>query len=210
MYSGPMLRSAGLPGRRVFAVCIAILLVAGSAQAKPWWLRGAAGTGGDFLPPDVAFRVSAKTVGRRVAIHWDIAHGYYLYRSKMQVDAASPDLIVGRLHLPPGVRLTDRFFGAQEVFYRWVDASAPFTRLDFGAHPLQIKLSYQGCATAGLCYPPIVKVIFPDSDAAARAAPSPSPASATWEWFAIAAGMLAFLVAGVLGRRARQSPRPDP
>ncbi|HVC01000.1 MAG TPA: protein-disulfide reductase DsbD N-terminal domain-containing protein [Steroidobacteraceae bacterium] len=205
-----MLRSAGLPGRRVLAVCIAIVAVAGPAQAKPWWLRGAAGAGRDFLPPGVAFRVSARIVGRRVAIRWDIAHGYYLYRSKMQVAAASPDLIVGRLHLPPGVHLTDRYFGAQEVYYRRVEASVPFTRLDFGAHPLQIKLTYQGCATAGLCYPPIVEVIFPDAYPAAGAAPSPSTASAMWEWLAIAAGMLAFLVAGLVGRRARQSPRPDP
>ena len=37
----------------------------------------------------------------------------------------------------------------------------PFKRLDFGAHPLQIKVTYQGCAEAGLCYLPITKMSVP-------------------------------------------------
>ena len=38
-----------------------------------------------LLPPDQAFKISAKAVtADQLEISWDIAEGYYLYRNKMQ------------------------------------------------------------------------------------------------------------------------------
>ena len=192
---------------RTFAVALALAALATPLEAAPWWLRGAGGEGRDFLPPDAAFRVSARIAGSELDVHWTIANGYYLYRSKMQVAAASPDLIVEPLRLPPGQPLEDRYFGPQQVYRHEATASARFTRLDYGAHPLQIRLTYQGCAEAGLCYPPIVKVLFPDQTAAAG--PAPAPPSPRWEWLAIAAGLLGFLLAGLFARRNRVLPTPS-
>jgi thiol:disulfide interchange protein len=84
-----------------------------------------------------------------------------------------------------------------------VEATAVYTRFDAGAHPLQIKVTYQGCAEAGLCYPPISKVLFPQQ-AAPAAAPTPHP----WEGVAILAGGLAFLLAGLLLRKGRKLDLP--
>jgi thiol:disulfide interchange protein len=197
--------------RRVLAALAALAgltALAAAAQAKPWWLRGSDAGRDDFLPPDAAFRIAAATVGRHVQIHWDIAAGYYLYRAKIHVAAASPDLLVGPVRLPPGVARSDRYFGVQDVYYGQVDADVAFTRLDFGAHPLQLKVSYQGCAAAGLCYPPIVKVIFPAAPPTASVA-SPTPLWAPWEGIAIGAGAAAFLIAGLRGVRRRPLPPPD-
>ncbi len=201
-----MVRPPRIRAWRVVSLLLATFALAAAAGARPWWLRGAPANGQDFLPPDAAFRVSAQFDGKRVTVHWDIAPGYYLYRNKIRVAAESPDLIVEPLTLPPGALLTDRYFGPQEVYYRHIDGHAAYTRLDFGAHPMQIKLTYQGCAEAGLCYPPIVKVIFPAE--AAAGAPAVAAPSARAEWILILAALAGFLLAGLALRRGRALPTP--
>ena len=53
-----------------------------------------------FLTPDQAFQVAATAVGPdRVRIDWQIADGYYLYRSRIKVKTASP-VQLGALALP--------------------------------------------------------------------------------------------------------------
>ena len=202
-----MTRSSRTRAWRTGSLFLALFALAGVAAARPWWLRGVPANGQNFLSPDAAFRVSAHLDGKKVTVHWDIAPGYYLYRYKTRIAAESPDLIVEPLTLPPGALLTDRYFGPQEVYYRHVEGSAAYTRLDFGAHPMQIKLTYQGCAEAGLCYPPIVKVIFPTDLAATAgaAATAPSPHD---EWILILGALAGFLVAGLALRRGRTLPTP--
>jgi hypothetical protein len=81
-----------------------------------------------------------------------------------------------------------------------------YKRLDFGAHPIQIKVTYQGCAEAGLCYLPISKVLFPQSPGASAVQSPPH----TFEGIAIFGGAGAFLIAGVLLRRGRRLDLPAP
>jgi thiol:disulfide interchange protein len=182
------------------------MLLAGFAEiaaATPWWMRGVQSNDTDFLPPEVAFRVAAHIDGRVVKIRWLIADGYYLYRSKMQVRAESPDLVLSAAQFPPGTTKSDPYLGTQAVFLQDVEATVPFVRADFGAHPMQIKVTYQGCAQAGLCYPPITRVLFPDSPPQIdQAVPHP------WEGIAIVAGCLAFLAAGLLLRKGRRLDLP--
>jgi thioredoxin:protein disulfide reductase len=173
--------------------------------AKPWWMRGIDSNETDFLPPDVAFRVAARSEGTELKVRWVIADGYYLYRQKIEVRAESPDLVVSAPELPPGIVKTDPYLGTQEIYTQQVEASVPFTRIDAGAHPLQIKVTYQGCAEAGLCYPPITKVLFPNAGAppvAANIPPYP------WESIAILAGAAAFLLAGLVLRKGRKLDVP--
>jgi thiol:disulfide interchange protein DsbD len=177
--------------------------LSGVADAKPWWMRGVESNESDFLPPEVAFRVAAHVDGNVIRVRWVIADGYYLYRRKMGVTAESPDLIVSPAVFPPGATKTDPYLGTQEVYRQQVEATVPFTRSDFGAHPLQIKVSYQGCADAGLCYPPITHVIFP-----ASAPTILQSAPHTWEGIAIIGGGLAFLLAGLLLRKGRRLEIP--
>ena len=185
---------------------ISILLVLASAYAaaKPWWMRGVDSNETDFLSPDVAFRAGVRLDGADMRIRWVIADGYYLYKQKMAVVAESPDLVVSSLALPPGTVKTDAYLGTQEIYTQQVEGTVSYKRLDYGAHPLQIKVTYQGCAEAGLCYPPITRILSPSGPAAA-AGPAPSH---PWEGIAIGCGALAFLLAGLVLRKGRTLPLP--
>ncbi len=178
---------------------------AATAHAKPWWMRGIESNETDFLPPDVAFRVAARIDGNVLKVRWVIADGYYLYRQKFEVKAESPDLLVSVPQLPPGVVKTDPYLGTQEIYTQQVEAVVPYTRIDAGAHPIQIKVTYQGCAEAGLCYPPITKVVFPS---AGRAQVAPNVPPYPWESIAIIAGAFAFLLAGLVLRKGRKLDVP--
>jgi len=184
---------------------LSMLGLAGSALAKPWWMRGIESNETDFLPPDAAFKVGARLEGDELRVRWVIADGYYLYRSKMSVAAESPDLVLMGLELPRGVSRTDRYLGTQEVYVQQVEGTVPYKRFDYGAHPLQIKVTYQGCAEAGLCYLPITKVLSP-----AAMAQVIEPPSHPWEGVAILGGAAAFLLAGLLLRKGRRLDLPPP
>lgn len=187
-----------------FTVLMA-LGVAGIASAKPWWMRDSESNETDFLPPNVAFRTAASIEGTDVKIRWVIADGYYLYKQKMEITAESPDLVVGTPELPPGQMKTDQYLGTQEIYTQQVEVSAPFTRTDGGAHPMQIKVTYQGCAEAGLCYPPINRVLFPGASAPPVITPS---TPYRWERIAMIGGVLAFFLAGLVLRKGRKLDLP--
>src|ERR1700692_1956040 len=146
---------------RMSVLALLLLGLAGAASAKPWWMRGVESNESDFLDPNVAFRASAAVDGNLVRVRWVIADGYYLYRQKINIQAESPDLEVTAAALPPGALKTDPYPGTQEIYRQQVEATVTFSRVDAGAHPMEIKVTYQGCADAGLCYPPITKVLMP-------------------------------------------------
>ena len=63
----------------------------------------------------------------------------------------------------------DQYFGAMEVYYERVAGTLQLDRPADAPGELALTVSYQGCADAGLCYPPMTKtvsVFFPDADAA--------------------------------------------
>ena len=86
----------------VLPLLVLMLCEAGTAHAKPWWMRGVESNDTDFLPPDVAFRVAARLDGKVVKVRWVIADGYYLYRQKIEVKAESPDLVVSATRAAAG------------------------------------------------------------------------------------------------------------
>jgi len=188
---------------RAVLVLAATLALPGLVAAKPWWLRGADSNDNDFLDPDVAFRVAAQIDGNVLHVRWVIADGYYLYRQKMDIQAESPDLVVSQATFPRGTMKADPNLGPQEIFLQQVEGTASFTRSDAGAHPLQIKVTYQGCAEAGLCYPPITKVLFPWAAAVAA-----HTETHRWEGLAILGGWFAFLLAGLVLRKGRRLATP--
>jgi thiol:disulfide interchange protein DsbD len=188
---------------KVLLLTLVLIGLAGLANAKPWWMRGVESNESDFLPPDVAFRVNAIVDGQVVRVRWVIADGYYLYRQRIGIMAQSPDLILAAPVLPKGILKTDPYFGNQEIYQQQVEATVAYTRSDAGAHPLEIKVTYQGCAEAGLCYPPITKALFPG-----HIAPGVAPSTHPWEGVAILAGGFAFLLAGLLLRKGRRLDLP--
>jgi thioredoxin:protein disulfide reductase len=189
---------------RTIFMLMALACLVGAVSAKPWWTRGTESNDTDFLPPDVAFRVGAQADGRVIKVHWVIADGYYLYRNKFTVAAESPDLTVMPISLPRGTMKTDPYLGTSEVFTQQVEGTVPYHRIDFGAHPLQLKVTYQGCAEAGLCYNPITKVLFPSTPPSVTDTPPAKP----FEGAAILGGGFAFLLAGLLLRKGRKLETP--
>lgn len=106
----------------------------------------------NFLPVNEAFVPSTWHDGNQVYIGFENADGYYLYRHQFGVTSSTGDDILGEPLLPPGEEKTDEFFGKVRVFYDQVVFTVPFTTPQQG--PVDIQLTYQGCADAGLCYPP--------------------------------------------------------
>ena len=107
----------------------------------------------EFLPVDEAFVLSAELddEGALVA-RWKIADGYYLYRHRFAFKTREgAGARVGEATLPPGKAKVDEYFGEVEVYYGEARASAP---LRSEGKPVQVGIGYQGCAEAGLCYPP--------------------------------------------------------
>jgi thioredoxin:protein disulfide reductase len=181
-------------------LCCACMTLSLPVTAKPWWVQGAASNDQDFLAPDDAFQLAANLDGGLLRVRWVIADGYYLYRQRMQILAESPDLTLGPAQWPRGTILTDQFLGTQEVFLQQVEATASLVRSDYGAHPVQIKVLYQGCAKAGLCYPTIAKVLFPAGSATIHEPTFRAPLP--WQVAAILGGCGAFLIAGLRLRKS--------
>ena len=132
-----------------------LLELTGSAEI------GASG-GDEFLDPDVAFVLRAAAAGPgAIEARWDIADGYYLYRDRFRFRASDGSgASLGDAGFPKGKMKDDEYFGPMEVYYHTVAAFVPVTRAaTAGGAALDVDITYQGCAEAGLCYPPITKTV---------------------------------------------------
>lgn len=122
-------------------------------------LRGMAG-GADtpqFLPVDRAFAVKVEALDASTLIaSFEPEDGYYLYRDKFAFafEPPLPGVSVRAVELPAGEVKDDPNFGRTEVFHRPVRAVLRLQRDDVRTLPAALQVTYQGCADAGLCYPP--------------------------------------------------------
>ena len=109
-----------------------------------------------FLPVDEAYQLTLVADGdQRLMLQWVIAPEYYLYRHAFKAQASdSEGPITANLFVPDGLAKTDEFFGDVEVYYDALEATVAVER---STELAQIKVTYQGCADAGLCYPPETK-----------------------------------------------------
>jgi thiol:disulfide interchange protein DsbD len=105
----------------------------------------------DFLAPELAFKVKAQMIAEnQLAVQFDIADGYYLYRDQFKFQAQGAEF--GQFQIPSGkVKFDETFQKDVESYYGQLVVVIPvLAKSDFQA---QIRL--QGCADAGLCYPPM-------------------------------------------------------
>lgn len=113
----------------------------------------------DFLPPDQAFRLNVVAEAHdRLRLSWGIAPRYYLYRARLKFSTTTPNVTLGQADLPPGDTKHDEYFGEQVVYHSGLIAHLPVASSATWQGPLELSVSYQGCAEAGLCYPPITKL----------------------------------------------------
>ena len=112
----------------------------------------------DFLPPEKAFRVEATWLdnSNQVELEFLPAKGYYIYQEslKFQAGIQSGKLINIRVSLPSGVVKFDETFQKKLQVYK-----EPFLVLldtkPVASKPLYLEVTLQGCAEAGICYPPM-------------------------------------------------------
>jgi len=109
----------------------------------------------EYLPPEDAFKYTATADERNVTIEWRATKGYYLYKKRLGLSAATPGVTVGESVYPKGEVHQDEYFGEQEVFRGAFKVTAPLSGAKAG-DTIALKLKWQGCADAGLCYPPSV------------------------------------------------------
>ncbi|WP_024889181.1 protein-disulfide reductase DsbD family protein [Luteimonas huabeiensis] len=121
----------------------------------------------DLLPVEEAFALRATAPTReRIELDWTIAEGYYLYRHRM--GAEGPGFPADGLRLPDGARHVDEFFGEVETYRGRVRMALPGAAAA-GTDRVVVRVRYQGCADAGICYPPQTREVSVALPAAAGA-----------------------------------------
>ena len=101
----------------------------------------------EFLPVDEAFLLTVVKEGDSLQLHWLVRPGYYLYKDRLSFNFTDKPV------LPDGLEKWDEIFGDVEVYYTELSISMaiPVPFLEDGG---KFVVGYQGCADAGLCYPP--------------------------------------------------------
>jgi thiol:disulfide interchange protein DsbD len=115
------------------------------------------GPGDGLLPVTQAFALKA-TIDKpgTIALHFDIAPHYYLYRSRIHAKTLTGGIKAGALDLPPGKPEHDPYLGNVVIYHGTVDGALPYTVTGAMPPTLQVSVTYQGCheVTPKICYPP--------------------------------------------------------
>jgi thiol:disulfide interchange protein len=138
----------------------------------------------DFLPVEQAYQLIPNVFGDQVQLQWQIADGYYLYGHNLSVSLNDEPL---PLTLPAGqIRYDDYYEKELSVYYQQLQLDLPIKAT---SSRFTLKVNSQGCADAGLCYPPQTQFIDVDleqqsatlqvtaSRPTTQAAPQPSRSS---------------------------------
>jgi thiol:disulfide interchange protein DsbD len=110
----------------------------------------------EFLPVHEAFKVDAEMAPDGSAlVRFTMPDGYYLYRHRFNFQLR-PDsgYRLGEAEIPPGKKKIDDYFGEVEVYYHEARIRVPVAVSAGAADTFELGVGYQGCADAGLCYPP--------------------------------------------------------
>ena len=137
---------------------------------------GAQASGGHkFPPPGEVFHFKAAPGAHRLRLSWTIRPGFYLYRSRIHVRALS-GTVLGALSLPPGIVKIDPFFGREQIYRTAVTGELAVQHGTVAApSDAALAVTYQGCADAGLCYPPITQTVTVALPAGIAATPGSAP-----------------------------------
>lgn len=171
--------------RRLFLLFLVFFASLAQAGSNPFESKP------DFLPVGKAFVLTSERLeSGETQLFWQIADGYYLYQKRLTfnglADAHKPALPKGEDH-------SDEFFGDQQVYRQGLELKIPA-----GATG-QIKVGYQGCADAGLCYPPQTQVVDLGGTPPGAASEAPDQALASGlQQHALGWSLLVFFGLGLL------------
>jgi thiol:disulfide interchange protein len=152
--------------RALFASLLLLITNIGFAQdfAAPESMASADAAHIEFLPVEQAYQLQVEILDdRNVRLYWEIAEDYYLYQHRfafsMQDDSGTIELAPT---LPPALQRTDEYFGEVKVYYDNADVTVQAQR---SVAQATLSITSQGCADAGLCYPPLKQQFELDFDA---------------------------------------------
>ena len=132
------------------------LAVAGSL----WHGRDDSNAAPDILPVDEAFQLQpVERTAHGFRTGWLVAKGYYLYRERIRIEAVEPAGVkLAAPTLPAGEKHHDEHFGDVHIYL-----SGNYTVELAGKKTMEglkrVKVSYQGCAESGVCYPPQTRIM---------------------------------------------------
>ena len=115
----------------------------------------------EFLKPDQAFVISGKATSEdSVRFNWQIVDGYYLYQSKFRFLSDRTDVELGDPSLPPAETKDDPIFGEVQIYRDEVTVDVPLSAVPDDLETLTLTARSQGCADAGICYPPHTQTLL--------------------------------------------------
>lgn len=131
------------------SMCIALLLLFSSLT------KAFTSNQNDFLAVEEAFRFEVMADIEPNLLVWQIAPDHYLYRDKLAITDANGQVV--SIDYPQGIEHSDEFFGQTQIYRQLLQLPLAAQ----AQRPLQI--TWQGCADAGLCYPPQTAYIGGDT-----------------------------------------------
>ncbi|MCE1117002.1 MULTISPECIES: protein-disulfide reductase DsbD [Pseudomonas] len=160
-------------------------LLAGPLQANPFAAKP------DFLPVNQAFVLTHdRLADGQVRLHFQIQDGYYLYQKRLKFDGLPPEQ---HPQLPQAENHHDEFFGDSAVYRTELELLLPANASG------ELRLGWQGCADAGLCYPPqTTPIALGGTQAPAADQASDQALAGTLQQSTLAWSLLAFFGLGLL------------
>jgi thiol:disulfide interchange protein DsbD len=156
-----------------------LLLVACFASAEQIFPSSSStnllGADATFLPVEAAYQLEVSEETGKLSLDWQIAPGYYLYQHRFQFFDRDWQPIETEPDFPAGKLIYDDYYERElTVYYEQVTFDLPLPPSD-----LTLFVESQGCADAGLCYPPRTQKISIDPDTGALSVTDvgPPPAS---------------------------------
>ena len=106
----------------------------------------------EFVPVEQAYSLNVVVEDQRLLLNWTIRDGYYLYRDRFKFGSVDAKTVLAAPQFARGLVKWDDYFEKElEVYYQQTSVELPFTS---DANRLSLQIESQGCADAGLCYPP--------------------------------------------------------
>lgn len=105
----------------------------------------------EFLDPEAAFSVAVDMKdAHTLRAQFKVANTYYLYQDRISIKLISGNVTLGTPQMPTATLKNDPNFGDVHIYKHDFTMEVPVN----GQGDFSVQMSYQGCAEAGLCYPP--------------------------------------------------------
>ncbi len=161
----------------------------GLSQARPGGLSGLQDSfqQPEFLPVEEAYRLAVEAEdATTLRLVWQMPPGYYLYQHAFDfsLDREDADIAVDPEY-PPALTREDEYFGRVQVYYDSADITL---RSEAAVPGARLTIVSQGCADAGLCYPPRTQHFLIDAEGSVVETAAALPARAGTDRVASGAG----------------------